>query len=509
MRKLFNTIILFGTLFYSCTFAKEYNIQDYGAINDGKTLNTKFIQKAIDDASKNNGGTIIIENGRYLSGTIVLKSNIKIEIKENATLLGSSNPYHYKRIETPNMPTSPKTDDYTKLALLIAHGQKNITITGGGTIDGQGSKLALTIDSLHHIGEAIDPHYGSRASERVRPKIINIGMCKNVFVNNLNINNSSNWVQTYELSVHIRIKDINVNSVAYWNNDGLNITDSKDVIIEHCNINSADDGITLKSYYPGKYNENITIKNCTIRSSASAVKFGTASIGGFKNVHIENINVYDTFRSAIALEAVDGGFIEDITVKNITAKNTKNALFVRLGHRMGKKAGYAKNIIFENFKVEVPFGRPDINYDLRGPALGYFHNPLPASISGIPEANIENITLKNIEITYPGRASKTMAYKPIWRLEDIPEKIGSYPEFSMFGELPSWAFYIRHVKGIRFENIHLKLKNKDFRPAFVFDDVEQISISKLKIPNLKKQIILRNCNTDKNNLPKEMWKEVK
>jgi LPS export ABC transporter protein LptC len=219
-------------------------------------------------------------------------------------------------------------------------------------------------------------------------------------VQGVTIKNSACWVQTYELCNNLVIDQVNVESRAFWNNDGMDITDCRNVRITNCDINSADDGICLKSYYPGYFNDSIYIANCYIRSSASAIKFGTASVGGFKNVVIDNITVKDTYRSAIAIESVDGGFIENVQVSNITAVNTGNAIFVRLGHRAGETPGTVKNISFKNIKVQVPFGRPDEAYDMRGPDLPFFHNQFPSPITGIPGHYIENISFENIEIIY-------------------------------------------------------------------------------------------------------------
>ena len=195
-----------------------------------------------------------------------------------------------------------------------------------------------------------------------------------------------------------------------------------------------------------------------------------------------DIKVSDTFRSAIAIESVDGGIIDSIKVENIHALNTGNAIFLRLGARAGERKGELKNVVIRNLYAEIPFGRPDINYDLRGPEVDFFHNPFPSSISGIPEATIENIMLENIEMVFPGRATKGMAYLPLWRVKDVPEQIEKYPEFSMFGELPSWGFYVRHARGITFRNISLRLQDNDFRPAFVFDDVEQLRFDNISVP---------------------------
>lgn len=485
------------TIFYSELFATQaptHFVSHYGAIGDRETLNTEAIQNAINAAHKQSGGTVVFTKGEFLSGSLILKSDVKLLFEKGAVLLGSTDPSHYKRLAIDNAPFSPKTDDNSKLALLLAYNANNISISGEGTIDGQGRALALNIDSLHHTGVVVDPNYGTRPSELMRPKIINFWECNNVNVSGITIRNSANWVQTYELCENVRIENIVVESRAYWNNDGLNITDSKNVRIANCNINSADDGITLKSYYPGRFNDDIRISKCIIRSSASAVKFGTASVGGFKNITIDSIRVFDTFRSAIAIETVDGGFIENIAISNIYAENTGNAIFVRLGHRSGDTPGNVNQISFKNIKAQIPFGRPDIDYDLRGPEVCYFHNQFPSSITGIPGYEVIDISLENVEITYPGRASKGMAYMPLWRLEDVPEKIKDYPEYTMFGELPSWGFYIRHADGISLNNVKLDLENVDFRPAIVFDDVKNLIMEGLILPdNQIQQIILKEA----------------
>jgi hypothetical protein len=459
-----------------------FSIIDFGAVPDGKTLNTKSIQDAIDAAYKNGGGRVVLPEGIFLTGSVVLKNGVELYFDDEATMLGSTNPVHYKSMNNWR-------------ALVMAENASKIAIKGKGTIDGQGRALALNVDSLHHIGELVDPRYNlrrMRPSEYYRPQLIYLLNCKEVEVSGLSLKNASCWVQTYEQCIDLKIDQIKVESRAYWNNDGFDIVDCRNVRITNCDVNSADDGICLKSHSPDHINDQIYIANCTVRSSASAIKFGTASFGGFKNVVIENIKVFDTFRSAIAIESVDGGLIENIEISNITAVNTWNAIFIRLGHRSGDKPGIVKNISIKDVNVQVPFSRPDIDYDMRGPAVGSLHNPFPSSIAGIPGYYIENITLENIQITYPGRATKGMAYIPLSRLDQVPEQVEEYPEYSMFQELPAWGFYVRHAKDIKMKNITLKLDDRDFRPAFVFDDVDGLDMEGIDLPTDKNfQIAIR------------------
>ncbi|WP_341224726.1 glycosyl hydrolase family 28 protein [uncultured Arcticibacterium sp.] len=500
---LLTTLILIG-LSSRNSYAQENLITNYGAIGDGKTLNTEALQKAIDATFANGGGILIVPKGKYLTGTIELKSNVDLHLQKDATILGSTVPGHYRSLEMKGRPESPKKDDNSQLALIVAYKASNISISGTGTIDGQGRELALHVDSLHHAGIVIDPDYSTRSNrpnEKMRPKLLRFSTCKNVSLTQANFRNSACWGLSFELCTNLELDGLTIYNRAYWNNDGMDITDSKNVKITNCDVNSADDGICLKSYYIGYANESVYIANCTIRSGASAIKFGTASYGGFKNVTIENIQVFDTYRSAIALESVDGGIIENIKVSNVVAKNTGNSIFIRLGHRDGKQPGTIRNVHMKNIKVQVPLGRPDINYDIRAREPSQHHNPYPASITGIPGHNVENVVLENIEITSPGRANKGQAYIPLSRLKDVPEEIRGYPEFTMFPELPSWAFYVRHAKGIQMKNVGLKLDDYDFRPALVFDDVKSIDLDNVNFPESlnHRQIVLKDVTAFKTN----------
>ncbi|MDX1409395.1 MAG: glycosyl hydrolase family 28 protein, partial [Saprospiraceae bacterium] len=402
---------------------------------------------------------------------LIMKSGVTLHLERGAVLLGSTDPAHYVKLNRWK-------------GLIMADGQTDIGITGEGEINGRGRQLALHIDSLFYAGEIDSADYNfveMRPKYYLRPQLIEFVQCRNIEVRDVTLKNAACWVQTHHECENIVIDNVLTESDAYWNNDGIDIQDCKNVRITNCFVNSADDGICLKSHSADFACDSIYIANCTVRSSASAIKFGTRSHGGFHNVVIENIRVYDTFRSAVAIECVDGGHLDNVLVQNIEATNTGNAIFIRLGERHTDQAGTLRNVTLRNIKVDVAFERPDYDYEIRGPALPFFHNTFLSSITGIPGHPIENLTLENIEINFPGRGNNGLANMPISRLDDVPEKVDAYPEFSMFGELPAWGFYLRHVEGLTLRDIRLSIAEADYRPAFVFDDVQDLEISHLDI----------------------------
>ena len=472
MRLLFRISLHLLLATTTLVYGQDLSVVDFGAVPDGHTLNSQAIQSAIDAAHLMGGGRVIFPAGKYLTGALVLKSGVELVLQKNAVLLGSTDPRHYFKLNR-------------WLALIMADGQDRISITGQGQIDGQGRALALHIDSLFYAGLIDSAQYNfveMRPMHYIRPQLIEFVGCRDIRIVGVTLMNAACWVQTYDQCRDIVIEDIRVESDAYWNNDGIDIQDCTNVRITDCFVNAADDGICLKSQSRDYLCDGIIIERCTVRSSASAVKFGTVSHGGFKNVTIRDIKVYDTFRSAIAIECVDGGILENVLVENVEAKNTGNAIFIRLGKRnKSGPPGILRNVTIRNLKAEIAFERPDYAYEIRGPELPFFHNTFPASITGIPGAMVENITLQDIEIIYPGRGNPGLANLPVTALDRVPEKESAYPEFSMFGELPAWGFYVRHVRNLTMHNIKLTLMAPDYRHAIVLDDVHDMKGQSLKV----------------------------
>ena len=485
--------LIIGIFFIAgCNQKIKNSITSFGAIADGKTNNAVAIQRLIDKVSANGGGQVIIPPGNFVTGTIYLKSGVDLHLAAGACLMGSTDRKDYKN---------------EGAGLIEAKNQTNISISGSGVIDGRAQELMLDILQKLRSGEIEQDNMWrvKRPGEGVRTVILAIDYCTNVTVSGITLKNSSGWVQNYTECTNLIIDGITVQSTAYWNNDGIDITDCKKVRITNCFINSADDGICLKSSNPNSGCEDVYIDSCKIRSSASAFKMGTASAGGFRNIKVRNLEIYDTYRSAIAIESVDGGVVENIDIQNIVARNTGNAIFIKRGQRnKSRKVGTLKGIHIANVKVEVPLNKPDQGYPVEGPPdhlkpgidkmpkrPGSFHiyghpwlpyNLIPSSIVGLPGYPVENVTIENVEISYGGRSSKEIAYIPLNAITSVPENESNYPEFSMFGELPSWGFYVRHAEGIKMKNVKVFYLEDDFRPALVFDDVKGVALENFTVP---------------------------
>lgn len=463
-------LLLIVTFCLFTVSAKDYDITDFGIVADGETNHSRAIQRAIDLVNERGGGRLVFPLGRYVTGTLHLKSNVTLHLEKGAVLLGSTNPLDYEK------------RGWT--ALLLAHEVENIGVTGEGTIDGRGRQVAYNLVDLIHRGVINDPLQLDRPNETIRPSIIYFRSCANVLIEDVHLMDAASWVNTYEQCTHLMINNIHVSSNAYWNNDGLDVVDCENVTIQNSFFDASDDAICLKSHTAEYLCKNILIRNNVARSGASAIKFGTVSRGGFIDIRILNNKVYDTYRSAITFAAVDGAVIENVVVDTLTALNTGNVIYLRIGDRWSSgKQPVMKNISISNVYAEVPAHKPDRGYDYEGPIHHLPRNISPASIVGLSDYMITDVTLRNIEIVYPGGAKPFYAKRGITpeELDSVPEMRKAYPEFSQFRELPAWAFYVRHARNLHFENIKISAAKEDYRPAIVLDDVQNAVFTGLEI----------------------------
>jgi len=453
------TLLIYHFLYLS---AGSENILDHGAKGDGKFLNTKAIQSAIDQCVEQGGGTVFVPPGNFLSGTIILKSHVSLYLEAGAILLGSTEIKNYPEIY-------PEFRSYTDVnyvdkSLIYAEKMENISIYGMGTIDGQGEEKVFDLPG--------------RENYKKRPYLIRMVECTNVRIKDISIINSSMWVQHYLACDDLTIDGIRVNSLVNHNNDGIDIDCCKRVRISNCDINSGDDAIVLKATAPRDC-EQVCITNCVLRSHCNAIKLGTESVGGFKDILINNCAIYDTRLAAIAIEMVDGGTAERILVNNISAKDVRGGIFIRLGnrarHHLALGSGGGKKYYFdENEKLEKPgMGKMSNISICNFMCTGV--DEIACSITGIPGFSAENITLRDIYISFDNRGDSGHANA------EVPENEPEYPEYRMFGKLPTYGIYSRHIKNLSFYNVRLTYEQDEIRPALIFDDVQGLLLSGLDL----------------------------
>lgn len=456
--------------------ARDYPAALFNIYSDGVTLNTRSIQHAIDYISAEGGGRLVFSVGRYLTGSVELKSDVTLELREGAVLVGSLNPFDYEK------------KSWT--ALLFAHGAHHIGITGKGIIDGRGQLVARQFVDVTGKGLMKDPLVDGRPQAPNRPVLIYFDQSSDITVSGVTLKDAASWVELYDHCRDLTISGIHVDSKAYWNNDGLDLADCRNVTVTGCYIDADDDGICLKSFDARHTSDSILVRDCIIRSSANGIKFGTASHGTFTHIRLLHNKIYNTYRSAVALEAVDGGTIQDITVDSLEALHTGNLLFLRIGERVTGRRSHLEHIRFHHLKATIPATKPDAGYPYEGPVEDGPRNISPAIvIAGLPGARISGITLEDVDISHPGGGDSLYAAVPLDSLATVPEYPDHYPEFSMFGELPAWGAFIRHAADIRMSDVRLHLSKPDFRMPVVLDDVQGAHFRTLEVtPGTRRRV---------------------
>ncbi|MFI5129717.1 MAG: glycoside hydrolase family 28 protein [Chitinophagales bacterium] len=461
-----------------------YNIRDFGAKGDGIALDTKAINDAIDAASKAGGGTVYFPPGTYLSYSIRLESHISLFLDAGSVLLAADSAANGKYDDAePNAHDQYQDFGHSHWhnSLIWGESLQDISITGTGIINGKGLRR------------------GASARRPWGNKAIALKLCRNVILRDFTILNGGHFGILATGVDNFTIDNLKMDT----NRDGIDIDCCSNVRVSNCTINSPwDDAICLKSSYAlghPKATQNVTITNCQVsgydlgtfyngtyqrkewnrvpdrEGPTGRIKFGTESNGGFKNITISNC-VFE-FCRGLALETVDGGLLEDVTISNITMKDIVNSpIFLRLGSRMrtppgDSTAGALRRILINNIIV--------YNADSHFASI----------ISGVPGKIIEDVQLNNIRIYYRQMDS---SFSKIPSL--VAENEKDYPEPAKMGIMPAYGFYIRHAKRIKLNNVEVSYLGNEVRPAIVMVDVKQADLFRVSaqtVPGVK-TIVLNN-----------------
>lgn len=396
----------------------DYSILDYGAVADGKTMNTEFFKKAIKECAKNGGGRVIVPNGKFLTGPIHLESNVNLHLEEGSEILFSTNPNDYY----PLVHTSFEGMELMNYSPLIyAKNKKNIAVTGKGTLNGQANKTnwwpwkgktseggvygyveghpsqrdSLNLPALMDMAQNDIPldkrvfgkgHY-------LRPNFIEPFDCENVLIKEVKIINAPFWIIHPIKCTNVIVDGVNIDSHGP-NNDGCDPEYSKNVIIQNCTFNTGDDCIAIKAGRDNEgrkvaiMSENIVVRNCKMIDGHGGVVIGSEMSAGVKNVFVENCTMDSpNLDRAIRIKTNSrrGGVVDGVYVRNLTVGKVKEAVlkvnlhYAIYADQSGEFIPKVKNILLENVTVKDG-GKFAILAD------------------GIESSPIENITFRNVKI---------------------------------------------------------------------------------------------------------------
>src|SRR6185437_6965193 len=454
---------------------RDFDVRLFGAIGDGKTIDTPSINKAIDAAAAAGGGVVRFPAGQYLCYSIRLKSNVCLSLEHGAVIIaadslppGVSGGYDEPESNQPWEAFQDFGHNHWHNSLIWGVGLHDVSIVGPGRIWGRGL-------SRENGPEARNP--ADKRTQGIGNKSISLKNCHNVLLKDFQILEGG-WFGILATGVdNLNIDGLTIDT----NRDGMDIDCCRNVHISNCSVNSPrDDGIVLKSSYALGQNracENQTIANCYVtgfyevgsvldgtwksrgRTGTGRIKFGTESNGGFKNIAITNC-IFDGC-NGLALESEDGAIIEDVVISNITMRNIYSApIFIRLGARLrgpsGSKVGVIRRVAISNL-ISSNAG-----------------SKLCCIVSGIPGHSVEDLKISNFYLQHQGGGRREQAaLKP-------PEKVEHYPDPSMFGAMPAQGFFLRHVKNISISNVEIAAEKADERPHFVLDQVDGADFFRVK-----------------------------
>ncbi|HVG15989.1 MAG TPA: glycosyl hydrolase family 28 protein [Chitinophagaceae bacterium] len=444
--------------------ARIYNVRDHGAKGDGKTLDTKAIQAAIDKCTSDKGGTVLIPGGVFVCGTIELKSNVTLHLTAGGKLLGS-----------------PKREDYTagkgvppgngNIVFIYAVNAENITIEGRGIVDGNGAAF------YNGKGDNTGPGQRGVGGNFDRPHLFIFFQC-----NNLLMRNAFYTASAYHCCRILKCKQVHIDGIRIYNranknNDGFHFNDGQYVHIMNCDIQCQDDACALFGS-----NKFVTITNCSFSTRWSIFRFGG---GQSENIAITNCLIYDTYGCPIKISAGRAS-IENLTFSNIVMRNVTGPIGIGFSGVSTNNAAnpqnttkpYIRNIVFNGIRASIikqPVNHPDIAWDVNG-REGEKNSCI--TLNAMNDYYLENISFTDVQVKYAGGGTAEQAAK-----RDVPKIAAEY--FGVWDPLPggppAYGMYARNVKGLTLQNVRLEYEEADMRPALIFDNVQDASVNGLSI----------------------------
>jgi hypothetical protein len=436
---------------FSVATGKQFDVKSYGAKGDGSTNDTKAIQDAIDACTP--GGSVVLTHGVFMSGKITLKSDMTFWIDQTATLKAIQDQKLFPVTDPPTNNVSV-ADELGK-AFIYSQGADNLTITGGGTVDGNGKTKI----------------WNGKKDESIRPIPLYPTQGKNIKITNLDIVEGAMWNVVPLECDDVVIDGLNIYTSFGKNKDGIDPCDCHRVLVTNCTLYVEDDALCPKSGHV-RGCEDITYRNITVNQTiCGLIKLGTKSYGHFKNIVFEDLALYGHIgwkesNVGINISTVDGADIDGITVRRVNMREAATAVFILHGagrtsrNPVGspdKPGRYVKNILIEDVDARE------------------CHDPIGNFITGAKSKSgelhkVTDVTLRNVKVECKGGVNEVP--------EDPKEFSGEYPNYNWNRSiLPAYGYYIRHAENITFENCSTTVSPTDAREEMVLVNAENITVT--------------------------------
>ena len=371
-------------------------ISRHGAVGDGKTLNTKAIQSAIDDCAKSGGGTVVVPRGVFITGSIFLKQGVNLRVEKDGVLKGSQDTNDYPWIDTRIAGLEMKWP----AALVNADGVTNLQITGEGTIDGSGERWWREYWHVRSLEpDGVDPHF-----KVGRPRLIHVIRSGGVLVKGVTLNNSAFWNLQLTYCDGVEVDGIKVRvpggKLRAASTDGIDVDSTRNVVIENCDIECDDDGICLKSgrdadgLRVNRPTENVTVRNCVVNRGGGLVVIGSETSGGIRHVRVEDCvagsNCEDVVRFKTRMGR--GGVVEDVVYQNIKADGVRQVFSFNMD-------AFGTTWLPEEFRTPVAADRgTPVFRNITVRNVTAKNCQFAGHIVGLAESPIINLQLENVDI---------------------------------------------------------------------------------------------------------------
>ncbi|MBC3846537.1 glycoside hydrolase family 28 protein [Winogradskyella echinorum] len=411
-------------------------VNDFGAIGDGKTLNTEAIQKTIDACAKNGGGVVTFKPGQYLTGSIFISKDIEFVVPKDVVILGSENIEDYKEIDTRIAGLEMKWP----AALINVRNQENVIIRGEGTIDGQGKVFwdyywDLRKNDYEPRGLRWIVDYDAK-----RPRTILISNSKDIFLKDLNIQKAGFWSVQVLYSEYITVDGLTIrNNIGGHgpSTDGVDIDSSRFILVQNCDIDCNDDNFCLKAgrdwdgQRVNKPTEYVVIRDCIARQGAGLFTLGSETSGSIRHVYVSNIKGLGTKNGLnIKSATTRGGVVEDIYLENIKMDSVRT--FMEVSMNWNPTYSYSKlPKEFNPDSIPVHWKKMLNKVEPESKGIPTFRNitlnnidvkgaERAINVNGLENSIIENITL--IDVSIQAKTAGQINYSANWKLNNVTLK---------------------------------------------------------------------------------------